>query len=133
MSITEQGIVGERMARNVLKGVFKVDNIFQLDWLVYKNGKYYAIEVKHKELFSPPPFWGQGLDIRQVNSRMKLFKDKDIRCLFLVISKPGEKIYWQWLDVLEQTKYLDTKNKIRIYDITKFQCIGAYNELIADK
>lgn len=130
MSITEQGIIGERMARAILKDKFRVDNIFQLDWIVCKNNEYYAVEVKHKELFSPPPFWGQGLDIRQVKARIKLFKDKGIRCLFLVITKPEEKVYWQWLDVLEQTKYFDTKNKIRVYDIKEFHCVGKAEKLI---
>lgn len=130
MSITIDGINGEKMARAILKDVFKVENIFQLDWIVYKNGIYYAVEVKHKELFMPPPFIGQGLDIRQVKARTQLYKDKDIRCLFLVISKQEEKVYWQWLDILEQTKYFDTKNKIRVYDIKEFHCVGKVEKLI---
>lgn len=120
MSITAQGIEGETLARLILKDKFKVDNLFQIDWMVIKNGIYYVIEVKHKELFKPQPFYGQGLDIRQVNARMKFFKDTGIRCLFLVISKPENIVYHQFLDVLETTEYFDTKNKIRIYNIKDF-------------
>jgi len=120
VSLNAQGIEGEMLARLILKDKFKVDNLFQIDWMVIKNGIYYVIEVKHKELFKPQPFYGQGLDIRQVNARMKFFKDTGIRCLFLVISKPENIVYHQFLDVLETTEYFDTKNKIRIYNIKDF-------------
>ena len=119
MSINDIGKDGERLARTVLKDWFMVDGIFQADWIVNKNGKYYVVEVKHKEMFIPPPFYGHGLDIRQVKARMQFYKDKDIRCLFLVIDMDGT-VYWQWLDELEKTKYLDTKKGIRIYNIEYF-------------
>lgn len=120
MSITNQGIEGEKLARKILIDKFFIDNLFQADWIVNKNGKYYVIEVKNKELFEPPPFYGQGLDIRQVKARIKFYKDTGIRCLFLVISKPENKIFWNWLDELEKTQYYDTKNSIRIYNINNF-------------
>ena len=119
MSINDIGKVGEKLARTILKEWFSVDGIFQADWIVEKNGAYYVVEVKHKEMFSPPPFAGHGLDIRQVKARMKFYKDKDIRCLFLVIDLDGT-VYWQWLDVLEKTSYFDTKNGVRIYNIEHF-------------
>lgn len=119
MSINDIGKEGERLARIILKERFKVDGIFQADWMVQKNGKYYVVEVKHKEMFSPPPFYGHGLDIRQVKARMEFYKSKDIRCLFLVIDLDGT-IFWQWLDILEETKYFDTRNKVRVYDIRNF-------------
>lgn len=120
MSINDIGKEGERIARDILKNWFRVDGIFQADWIVKKNEKYYVIEVKHKEMFLPPPFYGHGLDKRQVRARMDFYKDVGIRCLFLVIDMDGE-VYWQWLDVLEQTQYHDTKNGIRIYNIKEFQ------------
>jgi hypothetical protein len=120
MSITLQGLEGEKIARLILKEKFKVNNIFQADWLVKKDNKWYVIEVKYKELFKPPPFWGQGLDIRQVKARLEFYKDTGIKCLFLIITKPNNEIYWQWLDVLNKTEYIDTKNKIRIYNIKEF-------------
>jgi hypothetical protein len=125
MSITEIGRQGEQLARTVLKETFKVDDIFQADWLVKAKDNWHVIEVKHKELFKPPPFYGQGLDIRQVKARLKFQKDTGIRCLFLVIESPSNKVYWQWLDVLEQTKYIDTKNAVRIYDIKNFKNINS--------
>ena len=129
MSILEQGIEGEKLARLILKDKFKVDNIFQADWIVLKNGKYYVIEVKHKQLFKSPPFDGQGLDIRQVNARIKFYKDTGIRCLFLVMDKDTGKVYWQWLDVLEYTEHFTTRNNIRIYNITKFIDIKISEEM----
>ncbi|MFA5351563.1 MAG: hypothetical protein WC357_09595 [Candidatus Omnitrophota bacterium] len=60
MSIMEIGRQGEKIARNILKDIFKVDDIFQADWLVKAKGVWYVVEVKHKELFKPPPFHGQG-------------------------------------------------------------------------
>ena len=124
MSITAIGRQGESMARRVLKEIFKVKDIFQADWLVKANGKWYVVEVKHKELFRPPPFYGQGLDIRQVIQRMKFYKDTDVRCLFLVIERPSGDIYWQWLDMLEETDYFDTRNRIRVYNIEYFKKVG---------
>ena len=43
MSINDIGREGERLARTVLIERFKVDGIFQADWLVQKNGKYYVV------------------------------------------------------------------------------------------
>ena len=120
MSINDIGKVGERLARDILKDWFRVDRIFQADWIVKKGGKYYVVEVKHKEMFKPPPFYGHGLDVRQVRARMEFYREKDIRCLFLVIDLDGT-VYWQWLDVLENTPYFDTKNNIRVYDIRHFE------------
>ena len=124
MSITEQGLSGERLARELIKAKWKPDNIFQLDWLLRKGDKYYAVEVKHKEPFKPPPFMGQGLDIRQVKARQKLYEDTGIRYIFLVFDMEG-RAHWAWLDELERTKYQDTKNgKIRVYDLKKFHKVN---------
>lgn len=119
MSINDIGKVGEKLARDVLKDWFRVDRIFQADWMVKKDGNWYVVEVKHKEMFQPPPFYGHGLDIRQVKARMGFLEDTGIRCLFLVIDLDGT-VYWQWLDVLETTPYFDTRNGVRVYDIKYF-------------
>lgn len=123
MSINDIGKEGERLARTILIDRFKVDGIFQADWIVEKNGNYYVVEVKHKEMFKAPPFDGHGLDIRQVKSRMRFFRKYNIRCLFLVIDMTG-KVFWQWLDVLEQRRKFDTKNGVRIYAIEGFNKAG---------
>lgn len=123
MSITEIGRQGEKLAREILL-TMGVDSIFQADWLVQKNEKWYVVEVKHKEIFKPPPFCGQGLNIRQVKTRMQFYKDTGIRCLFLVIDLYTGARYWQWLDVLEKSRYFDTRNGIRIYNIANFNSLS---------
>ena len=126
MSITEIGRSGEIMARDILKNKFCVDGIFQPDWMILKNGKYYVIEVKHKEIFKPPPFYGHGLDIRQVKARMEFYEKTGIETLFLVIDFNGV-IYWQWLKYLEASgDYFNTRNGVRIYNIQKFERAGRY-------
>ena len=83
MSITEQGIQGEKNARIFLKKQ-GIDGLFQADWIVEKDNKNYVIEVKHKEKFKAPPFDGHGLDVRQVKARMNFYKTTGVRCMFLV-------------------------------------------------
>ena len=119
MSLNDIGQAGERMARTVLIDRFKVDGIFQADWIIERNGHYYIVEVKHKAMFTAPPFDGYGLDIRQVKSRMRFFRSQGIRCLFLVIDMNGH-VLWQWLDVLEKGQKFDTKKGVRIYHINQF-------------
>lgn len=123
MANTNIGIEGECLAREVLINRFKVDSIFQADWIVEKNGSYYVVEVKHKEMFKAPPFDGHGLDVRQVKSRMRFFRRFNIRCLFLVIDLKG-RVFWQWLDVLEQGRKFDTRKGVRIYAIEGFNRAG---------
>lgn len=79
MSITEIGRDGEKRARKLLKNLGCI-NIFQADWLVQKheNGPWYVVEVKQKERYEPPPFEGHGLNIYQVQMRLK-FQKKDYK------------------------------------------------------
>ena len=120
MSITDVGRKGEVIARDILKNKFNVDGIFQADWMVMKDGKYYVVEVKHKEMFKAPPFDGHGLDIRQVKAREEFYKSTGIRCLFLVIDMSGN-VDWQWLDVLEGKRKCTTRNGIRVYALEGFK------------
>lgn len=55
MSIAEQGRQGEALARTILKNE-GFDVVLQADWVVTRNGKWYLVEVKHKEMFDPPRF-----------------------------------------------------------------------------
>jgi hypothetical protein len=123
MSITEIGRQGEIIARQIIKDYFKCDKIFQADWLFEKNGAWYIAEIKHKELFKPPPFYGHGLEAYQADMRMAFYRAKDVRCIFLVVDMDGT-VYWQWLDILQQTQYFTTRNGIRVYDIKHFHLIG---------
>ena len=120
MSITEAGILAEKKARKwLLKNNFR--NHQQLDWIVKHNNKYFIIEVKHRELFSPPPFFGTGLDIRQLELRKQLYDDMKIDTLLFVFETKTNNIYYQFLSKLEQTEYFDTRKRIRIYNIKYFK------------
>lgn len=130
MSITKIGLEGEKMARLVLKKMGCV-NIFQADWLIKPDDKWFVVEVKRKERFSPPPFWGHGLDIRQVKQRMAFYRDTGVRCLFLVFDLTDGKTYWQWLDVLEQGDYFDTRNNVRVYPMDNLIALSnKYNVVV---
>lgn len=120
MSITQDGIDAEKEARLFLnaKGIYDIQ---QFDWFIKKENKYYIIEVKNRELFKPPPFWGTGLDIAQIKKRIQVFNDLGIDTILLVFEKDTENIYFAYLSKLEKTIYYDTKNKIRIYNIENFK------------
>lgn len=121
VGIEKEGILAEREARLWLrsKGVRVLQ---QIDWLFKssKNGKYYCVECKSRELYKPPPFFGTGLDIIQLRLRQQLLNDLGIDTILLVFEKKTSNIFWQFLSKLEAGKYIDTKNKIRIYNIKSF-------------
>lgn len=133
MSITTEGIKAEKQARLWLKdkGVYDIQ---QFDWFIKKNGKYFIVEVKNRELFEPPPFTGTGLDISQLKRRKQIYEDLGIDTYLLVFVKNSNDIYWQRLSVLEKTKYFDTKNNIRIYNIKEFKSSpNSENKLFQEK
>jgi len=119
MSIRDEGIKGERKARLWLrsKGITEMP---QLDWLIKYKGNYYCVEVKVRELFEPPPFWGTGLDVRQVYLRKKLLNDLGIDTILLVFEKGTNNVYHQLLSVLEKGVFITTRNNIRIYPVENF-------------
>jgi len=122
MGIQHDGILAERLGRNFLKNK-KFNCIQQIDWLVYDEEKdiWFAVEVKARELFQPPPFFGTGLDKKQLYLRTKLLNSLDIHTLLVVFEKNHNNIYYQWLNVLEKkNNFIDTKNDIRIYNIIDF-------------
>ena len=119
MSLTNEGIKAEKLAREWL-----LDNGYQVqqaEWIAKKDNKYCIIEVKHRELFNPPPFLGTGLDKLQLYLRSLLLKDLDLRTFLMVFRKDTNEIYGQWLDTLEKGECFDTKNNIRIYPIKNFE------------
>lgn len=119
MGINEEGIEAERKGRLFLKNK-GLHNIQQIDWLFKNdNGRYYAVEVKHRELFEPPPFLGTGLDIRQLKLRKQLLMDLNIDTYLIVFV--GNIVYWNLLSRLESDKHFDTRNRIRIYPIKNFK------------
>jgi len=119
MGITEEGIKAEKLGRGFLLK-YGIKNMQQIDWIFKYKDKYGIVEVKARELFKPPPFLGTGLDIRQLNLRKQLYNDLGIDTLLLVYEKNTNNIYHQWLSKLEKCNYIDTKNRIRIYDIKNF-------------
>lgn len=121
MGLNEEGIEGEQW---ILKR-FRDKNIevFQPDAISLEANGYVLNEVKHQEPFKKPPFDGHGLPRWQINARMKFYKATKIRCRLVIKEKPSNKIYWQWLDVLEKGEFFDTKGAKprRIYNINLFK------------
>ena len=117
------GTRGEQIARILIKNLFNPEIIMQIDWMFNYKGKWIACEVKHKELFKPPPFEGAGLSIQQVKARLKFYNDTGIRCLFIVIDSDSNGTFINWLDVLEAGDHFDTRNGIRVYNIKNFKQI----------
>jgi len=119
VGITTEGIEAERQARLWLRNK-GFTNYQQLDWLFKVKNQYCCIECKSRELYKPPPFTGTGLDIKQINLRKQLYDDLKIDTVILVFEKNTNNVYWQWLRILEQGEYIDTKNGIRIYNINNY-------------
>jgi len=118
----EQGIKGEQLARELLKK--RGYTIFEIDWIAEKNDNYLQVEVKHKEGFKPPPFYGHGMEVWKVKKRLDFEARFGIRAYFLIFDTDSS-IYGQFLNKLNKTKYFDTKNGIRIYNIIEFEKLGA--------
>jgi len=121
VGIEKEGILAEKKARLWLKKK-GINNLQQIDWFFKsdKNNKYYCVESKSRELFEPPPFLGTGLDINQLKLRQQLLKNLGIDTILLIFEKNTNNVYWQFLSILEKSEYIDTKNRIRIYNIKSF-------------
>lgn len=124
MSITLEGIESEKKAREIL---IKLGwQVQQIDWIGKRDGEWTIFEIKMRELFEPPPFKGTGLDKRQIFLRNQLKEELKLRTMLMIFVKNTTDIFWQYLDILEQGKYFDTKNNIRIYPIENFIKISDY-------
>lgn len=124
--ILDIGVIGEQIARLIIKKFIKPKHIMQIDWMINSNDEWYTVEVKFKPKFRDC----QSLSINQVKSRMALHKDKNIRCLLLSIEPKTKDVSIQWLDVLEETDYIDSiKNNTRLYNLKYFKNIGKYDEI----
>lgn len=120
MGITQQGIDGEQKLFRYLaeKGI----HFFQADAIGFNAEEYEIYEVKNKaEPFKPPPFYGHGLDIRQVKARLEFQKKTGMRCKFIVFQVDEEIILTAYLDELEKGEHFDTAKGIRIYPIENFE------------
>jgi len=123
------GFDGERNIRKILTE----NNIhyFQADLLFSYNDKWYLCEVKHQDIFVPPPFYGHGLPPWQVKARLKFQSIFGIRTILFVVDKESKKIYFQWLDVLDKGKrYFSHTGKRVIYPIDNFLQLEDSKQLI---
>ncbi len=120
--LEEQGQEGWQEARELLKR--KGWDVFQIDWMGKKDGEYVLFEVKKKsEPFNPPPFYGHGLEIRQVKARLEFQQITNIKTYLLIFGTIG-KVYGQYLDKLEKGESYITKNGIKIYPLENFELVG---------
>ena len=115
MSITEEGINGERLAYKCLANLNII--CFGGDWIIKgpKTNKWYVVEVKHHAGFNPPPFYGNGTDISIIKRRLQFQEDTGIKTILLWINKDDNEIYWNFLEDLEKGSKFNTNNNIRIY------------------
>jgi len=127
---TEEGRIGEKIVREYL--ISKGAKFFQIDWMSYEDEEYRLNEVKHQEIFKPPPFYGHGLPEWQIKTRMEFYqRTRIVPYLYVVEKSDYEKregyhlIWMQSLITLEMRKYKDTKgmNPRRVYDIDSFEKI----------
>jgi hypothetical protein len=121
MGIQSEGIEAEQWLLNEFrkKGIM----CFQPDAISFENDEYILNEIKHQEIFSPPPFFGHGLPLWQINARIGFWRLTGIKVKLIVKEKGTDKIYWQWLDILEAGKHIDTRGlkPRRIYLIDNFE------------
>ena len=105
----EEGLEGEKVIRDFLikKGI----HFFQADLIFKKNEKWYLGEVKHQEIFEPPPFYGHGLPLWQIEARLNFQKEKGIRIILFIVDKKTNIIYWQFMDLLIKGKYIQTQGE----------------------
>jgi hypothetical protein len=131
MSIHTQGIIGEKLGLNVITKLVNPDRIMQADWLFKVNDQWCASEIKNKKAFrsNKTDFVGQGLNIKQLESRLAFQKDTGIRCLF-VCFEPGSKyVHIQWLDTLNKTpdKLIFGQSGIVIFNLKHFRTLDRYS------
>lgn len=119
----EVGFEGEGIIRDYLKTV--PDCTFgQIDLVAKIKGKWYSFEIKHQDIFEPPPFAGHGLPPWQVKFRLRMYKDCGIIPLFYVVDKKTGVIYYNSLIELEKGKSFLTKTgKRKIYHINNFKIL----------
>lgn len=120
MTIEQDGRFGERLAYDFFKK--RGLAFFQADWIAKFGEDYCLYEIKHQEPFEPPPFWGHGLPLWQVQARLSFQEATGIRACLLIFDKKTGATYSQFLDELEQGRYLDTRGKKprRVYPIASF-------------
>ncbi len=123
--LKEMGFV---LSRPDYRGYRKTNNLFYGEKIEVDEEVEFEIKAK-TEPFKPPPFYGHGADIYQINKRMKRFNKNNIKQFLIIFEKSG-KIYGQWLHILEKGKYFDTKKGKRIYPLESFHDLTIFYERI---
>jgi len=93
-----EGLEGEKIIRDYF--INKKLHFFQVDLIVKIKNKWHLVEIKHQEVYEPPPFRGHGLPKWQIDARLEFQKEMNIRAILFIIDKMTKIIYWQYMDVL---------------------------------
>jgi hypothetical protein len=94
MTIEELGKEGEEKARVMLSKLGFL--LTKPDWLGERDGAFYQFEIKMKsEPFTPPPFFGHGLDIDQIRRRLSLQDKHNLPCVVIIFEKDSPNVYYQ--------------------------------------
>jgi hypothetical protein len=123
-----QGLEGEEIIRNLFKQ--KKISFFQADLIFKDDGEYCLAEIKHQEPFEPPPFYGHGLPIWQIDARLKFYEETHIVPWLFVVDVVDKNIYYQKLTILNDGEKFDTNGERprRIFPITQFKVLkGSMN------
>lgn len=122
----------ERMARKMFKA--KGYALFQPNWIAFKNGQNFIIDVKCKKgpyitKHEGKQFKGFSLSEIQIKSRMAFYRSNDIRIGLYFYDLKAKNVYFQWLDFLEDKgigiwrTFFNEKHKV--YPIDAFNLIDA--------
>lgn len=125
------GRKGVEIVKEILRNSNKVERFCQIDWMYYdREDNWYSIEVKYQEYFRHPPFDGHGLPPYQVETRLRLEKQKGITALFVVCDPTSGNIYMGKLRDLESGRKYITKSKDPrvIYPLENFEIIGKFDK-----
>jgi len=127
LTIEEMGKEGEERARLLLKSLGYT--LTKPDWIGEKDGQFTQFEIKMKaEPFTAGycgkkwcEFTGHGLDIYQLERRLRLQNNHNLPCEVIIFEKEPTNIYRQSLNKLELGKRFNTPNNIRIYPLDSYE------------
>lgn len=85
--------------------------------------RFFLVEVKAAEAYEPPPWRGHGLEARQADRYMEIYRLCAVRTRLVIYDPEGYR-YAGWIDDLERGESLDTAGTIkrprRIYPLSSF-------------
>lgn len=124
MGIQEDGIKAEQWLLNALRNNSSTIVCMQPDALAKdKETGWELYEIKNQDIYVPPPFYGHGLPLWQIKTRLQFQNDTGVRAILIVREKTDDNtVYMQYFDVLEKGEYFDTKGDKprRVYNINSF-------------